>query len=140
MKRRQSRRRSLFHTAFRRANPTAALHGRSIMPKGQVPWASDDQRLAGGLPALVACWISSRRRRSRPKLAGRRACLPRSAAGRLQPPERRCVHRQFTWLWAIEHYSTCTVYCSASATHACLFVSCVGVCLAERPPVKNEGF
>ena len=44
------------------------------------------QTISDSPAALVACWISSRRRRSRPKLAGRRACLPRSAAGRLQPP------------------------------------------------------
>ena len=42
------------------------------------------QTSSDSLAALVAWWTSSRRHLSLPKLAGRRACLARSAAGHLQ--------------------------------------------------------
>jgi hypothetical protein len=62
---------------FNRANPQQL---RSTMPKGQVPWASDDQRLAGGFGSMLDFFTPP----PKPPQVGRPAGVPAKKRGR--PP------------------------------------------------------
>jgi hypothetical protein len=86
MKRRQLRKRSLFHDGVSPREP----HGRSIMPKGQVPWASDDQRLAGGFGSMLDFFTPP----PKPPQVGRPAGVPAKKRGRPPAaPVSRCHQR-----------------------------------------------